>query len=327
MSTVISETERPSFKIAPRTLVDWLCAIAVVLVAGLTVARHFAFEVGPMAWLIAFTPYLGLVAVALAATALATRVVPVAALAVGCALLQMSWLVPLFVANSEAPAEGKALTVMTSNILFGRGDATAVVNLVRENNVDLLAVQELTPDAAIRLRDAGLNETLRYRWLDATSAGMGIWSRYPLAQLPDGSRVSWPAIGRQVSIPGLPISFLAVHPAAPLSPDHAQWTRDQPLLRDALSSVPGPVVVAGDFNATLDHGIMRTLQSDGFIDAAEAVGAGLNATWPNASRSPIPLFAIDHVMHRDVDVAPASVQNVVVPGSDHRAVVVTYRWN
>ncbi|MFA7266972.1 MAG: endonuclease/exonuclease/phosphatase family protein [Candidatus Nanopelagicales bacterium] len=310
----------------PRTWLEWLCAIAVLSVAAVTAARYFAFEVGPFAWLIAFTPYIGLAAVVLCVVGFATRVLPIALLATGCAVLQLSWLVPLFVSDSDVPEYGKTLTVMTSNILFGRGDPAAIVDLVRDHNVDLLSVQELTPEAAVGLRDAGLNEVLEYRWLDASQAGMGIWSRYPLADLPAGSQVRWPAIGRHVDIPDLPLSFIAVHPAAPLTPDHAKWTHDQPLLRAALHSVPGAVVVAGDFNATLDHGIMRSLQADGFTDAAEAVGAGLNATWPQESRSPIPLFAIDHVMHRDVTLWPLTTQTAVVPGSDHRAVIATYRW-
>lgn len=113
---------------------------------------------------------------------------------------------------------------------------------------------------------------------------------------------------------------------APLTADHAGWTEDQPKLRTALNSIDGPVVVAGHFNATLDHKIMRQLQGDGFIDAAEASGAGISATWPQGSRVPFPLFAIDHVMTRETPLVPIRTQTGVVPNSDHRAVIVTYRY-
>jgi len=289
-----------------------------------TLARLLAIEVGVLAWVIALTPYVAVAAVVCALLAIASRSVVVIALALGCVVLQIAWVAPLYTKDSPPVAAGAALTVMTSNILVGRGDCDTVVGLVEERNVDLLAMQELTPDAVMRLRDAGLNQLLPYRWLDESVAGIGIWSRYPLSDVPAGSALGWPVIGRHVAVPGLPLTFLAVHPAAPLTPDHTKWSQDQLRLRRALNSVPGPVVVAGDFNATLDHKIMRDLQLDGFTDAAEATGSGVNATWPQGSRLPFPLVAIDHVMHRAVGVAPVKVETATIPRADHRAVIATY---
>jgi endonuclease/exonuclease/phosphatase (EEP) superfamily protein YafD len=308
----------------PTGRVGWFIAFLTVCVAVPTLARLLAIEVGPLAWVIALTPYVGLAAVVGAFLAIASRSVVVIALALGCVVLQIAWVVPLYTKDADRTISGDALTVMTSNILVGRGDCETVVQLVEDRNVDLLAMQELTPDAVDQLRAAGLNQLLPYRWLDESAAGIGIWSRFPLSDPPAGSAVSWPVIGRQVAVPGLPLTFLAVHPAAPLTPDHTKWTQDQPRLRRALNSVPGAVVVAGDFNATLDHKIMRELQRDGFTDASEATGSGINATWPQGYGFRFPLVAIDHVMHRDVDIAAVGVDTAIVPGADHRAVIATY---
>ena len=86
---------------------------------------------------------------------------------------------------------------------------------------------------------------------------------------------------------------------------------------DALD---GPVrVLAGDFNATLDHVGLRRLLNSGYVDAADQVGAGLNPTWPSGALWPPPV-AIDHVLVDDR--CPVDTFSVVdVPGSDHRAVV------
>ena len=77
-------------------------------------------------------------------------------------------------------------------------------------------------------------------------------------------------------------------------------------------------ILAGDFNATLDHAELRRLIDSGYVDAAAEVGAGLRATWPNARRLPPPV-TIDHVLAD----ARAGVQEFSVhpiPGTDHRAV-------
>jgi endonuclease/exonuclease/phosphatase (EEP) superfamily protein YafD len=78
-------------------------------------------------------------------------------------------------------------------------------------------------------------------------------------------------------------------------------------------------ILAGDFNATLDHAEFRRVLDRGYEDAADQVGTGLRATWPANGRLTLPV-TIDHVIAdercgvRDVRVLP-------VPGSDHRAVL------
>jgi endonuclease/exonuclease/phosphatase (EEP) superfamily protein YafD len=97
----------------------------------------------------------------------------------------------------------------------------------------------------------------------------------------------------------------------------ARWAAD-------LAELPGPQhgvlrVLAGDFNATLDHGALRRVLALGYRDAARTVGLGLRATW-TPLRSPHPRLTLDHVLV-DPQVGVASVTLVPVAGSDHRAVV------
>ena len=95
--------------------------------------------------------------------------------------------------------------------------------------------------------------------------------------------------------------------------------------RRILSPTKGPVIVAGDFNATRDQRPFRDLEALGFVDAADQAGAGFVPTFPDG-RLPMPVVAIDHVMVRDSRLSAVSVTSVVVPGADHRALVVTYVW-
>jgi hypothetical protein len=54
----------------------------------------------------------------------------------------------------------------------------------------------------------------------------------------------------------------------------------------AIAALPGAgapgdlQLIAGDFNATLDHRVLRRLLGRGYADAADAAGDGLTWTWP-----------------------------------------------
>lgn len=73
------------------------------------------------------------------------------------------------------------LRVLTANMLVGDADPAALVTLVREHSVDLLALQEYTPEAAERLRVAGLDAVLPYRAAYPVDGvgGSALYSRYP----------------------------------------------------------------------------------------------------------------------------------------------------
>ena len=116
-----------------------------------------------------------------------------------------------------------------------------------------------------------------------------------------------------------PFEVLAIHVPAPTSPgDTADWRRD---LRKLPSSGEGGLrILAGDFNATLDHAELRRLIGRGYRDAAEQAGVGLQMTW-STDASPLPaMVAIDHVL-ADRRIRVASARTVAIPGSDHRGVL------
>jgi endonuclease/exonuclease/phosphatase family metal-dependent hydrolase len=81
-------------------------------------------------------------------------------------------------------------------------------------------------------------------------------------------------------------------------------------------------VLAGDFNATLDHALFRSVLRLGYADAALQAGNALAPTWGPAGR--LALITIDHVLvDRRCAVLASSVH--AVPGSDHRAVFAEVR--
>ncbi|WOF24451.1 endonuclease/exonuclease/phosphatase family protein [Microbacterium betulae] len=117
---------------------------------------------------------------------------------------------------------------------------------------------------------------------------------------------------------------VAVHAVAPQPEYMSEWVDDLRWVADQC--VDGNVILAGDFNATLDH--MTSLGADGFDlgycdDAAAATGNGAVGTWP----TDLPALLstpIDHVMHSAAWRATGSIvlTNLDGAGSDHRPLVV-----
>ena len=150
-------------------------------------------------------------------------------------------------------------------------------------------------------------------------SGTGLYSRIPLrvAPGPAGTRF---AIAAASAAPegAAPLELYAVHVRAPTSPAQtAQWRRD---LRALPPTGEGGLrILAGDFNATLDHHELRRLLGRGYLDAAEQAGSGLRMTWSTDGALP-PLVAIDHVL-ADRRVRVASARRVPIAGSDHDGVL------
>jgi endonuclease/exonuclease/phosphatase family metal-dependent hydrolase len=247
---------------------------------------------------------------------------------------------PRALPGRQPPAAGPVLRVLTANLLHGRAVAMEVVELVGRMRADVLFVQELTGDAAAGLRRAGLGDLLPYRVpqpapdspQDSPQDGPpdspqdGIYARYPLRGGPSAAPVPGARCTAWLDLPSGPSVHLACIHAAPPTPlgsagATARWRRQ-------LSALPAPagspLIVAGDFNATLDHAQFRRLLRRGYADAASGAGHGLSPTWgPRPGRRPA-LLAIDHVL-TDRRCAALTTSAHVLPGSDHRALYAELR--
>lgn len=222
--------------------------------------------------------------------------------------------------TAETPRRGQSLTVMTVNLYGGRADTAAVSRMVRAEGVDVLAISELTRTAEARLRDTELDDLLPYAMTTqhGSSRSTLLLSRLPLHPLPASSSPG-PVLRSQVGriSHASDVIVCAVHPPTPVQGVH-RWRFAQAEMTDWAARTSGPVVVAGDFNASVDHPGMRQLLATGLRDAHEVAGSGRPVTWPNGRTVP-PFVQIDHVLVRGLDVR--SAKDVRVPGSDHDAVV------
>ncbi|MFI9810523.1 endonuclease/exonuclease/phosphatase family protein [Saccharothrix variisporea] len=273
----------------------------------------------------ALTPYITAGGVLLGLLALVLRRWAVGTVVLVVALVLVSAVAPRAFPDSRPNGVGFAVDVMSANLLLGTADAEAVVRVVRARDVDVLSLQELTPAMVADLDRAGLRDVLPHRVFHAApgASGAGIAAKFPLTARALAAPSSLGQAGALVDLPGADIEVVSVHPMPPVvteGPD--QWQRD-------MAGLPGPDhgglvrVLAGDFNATLDHVGLRRLLNRGYVDAADQVGKGLDPTWPSGGGVWPPPVTIDHVLV-DGRCPVDDFEVVDIPGSDHRAVITRF---
>jgi len=275
--------------------------------------------------LLSFTPQVA--AGAWVSALLLRRAGPAAAAAVAGAALTAA-VGPRAVPCRQPAAAGPVLRVLTANLLAGRAVAEVVVELACRTHADVLFVQELTDGAAAGLQRAGLGDLLPH-WVTQpvlNGARGSIYARYPLRGESPAAAPSAARCAARLDLPcGQFVQLVCIHaapPKAPWSPDiTARW-------RSQLSALPPPGgglrILAGDFNATLDHAQFRRLLRHGYADAASQVGHGLSPTWGPQPVERLTLLAIDHVLiDRRCAVLTTSTHRVT--GSDHRALYAELR--
>ena len=105
-------------------------------------------------------------------------------------------------------------TIGQANLGVGHADPDALVRLVRDHRVRLLATEELTDAEEQRLTASGLSTLLPYHFtapLPDGGGGLGIWSRYPLTLEHNLPGYELGVLTRGSSARGAPFTAVAVH--------------------------------------------------------------------------------------------------------------------
>lgn len=301
----------------------WRTAVAWALVAPFltwTLLRLSGIDAG-FRWiqLVSFTPYVAGAAFAVPVVALLLRRKDAAAAGLAVAVVLGALVAPRLLEEGQPSAQGPSLRVLSANVRFGFTPPERILGLVRDLRIDVLSIQELPPGTRGELEKKGILELLPH-----TANGTHdttLYSRHPFRAVPAPSG----AVRAEMDVPGSarPVEFVAVHTCAPLNPGlHRCWRASQAEL-PAATPEGALRILAGDFNATLDHASMRDVLSTGYRDAAEVRGAGLRPTWPATGWS-TPGIVIDHVFaDRRIAVLDYAVHDLA--RSDHRAVYAELR--
>ena len=229
------------------------------------------------------------------------------------------------------------LTVVVWNTEGGAPGAEAIAALAVEEGAEIVSLPETSAETAPAVADAlavaGLPMTVKTVEYPAQggsaptslliAAALG---EYAVALAEDGTAVeTTPLMPSVVATPvsGVGPVIVAAHPVAPTTAQMDPWEAGLRYLADAC--VDGNVIMAGDFNATLDH--MAGLgTAGGALGRCRDVGvttanAGLG-TWPT-DLPPLLGTPIDHVLTTRswMPTGYKVVTDLDEAGSDHRPVV------
>lgn len=296
--------------------------------------------------IVAFVPWMAVLSAAILLISLISRRRLLSVISMLCLVMQLVWhvgfLYPRVSLSSAARTAVTAATVsvddryarlMTLNTRNGQADAAQIVQTVREQHVEVLALQELNSSMISRLNEAGIRELLPYSVVASTSSSdnggvNGLWSAAPMSErtgdLIPIEASSIPAAS--IDFDGTVIRFGSVHPFSPRPSNQGLWDRGLGSISQ-LREDDHTFVLMGDFNATWDHASFRYLLGGRFVDAGENAGEWFHMTYPANKKlfSVIPVPAaveIDHIVH-DRGVVVGDLDAVTVLGSDHKALLGT----
>lgn len=231
--------------------------------------------------------------------------------------------------HSDQPSD---ITVLAWNTLGNATGAETIAQVALDNDADVVSLPETTDavatEVAIRMREAGSPMWAHHVVFDNTAAARSTsilispnLGSYEVMEQ-DGNTSVLPTV---IATPteGNGPTIVAVHAVAPIADEMANWRKDLEWLSTACSR--DNIIMAGDFNATVDH--MAGLGTDEATlgrchDGASATGNGAvgtwNTSWPALLGSPI-----DHVMATSNwrFLGSEILTNYDDAGSDHRPIV------
>lgn len=227
---------------------------------------------------------------------------------------------------TDERAGGPVFTVLHANAFFRTDEPAAAAEVLAGAGADVVAVVELSVDLERALRERGVDAA--HPWHVGTRAqrrnGIALLSRFPVVSSRVGPIGGQTAVDATVDVHGRHVRILVVHPLPGV--DRHSLRRLRHDLR-AIAARAGdddlPTLVVGDFNAGRWHPMFRRQLLARFRDVHESVGRGFSVSWPVHRFVPA-WVRLDHGLVDD-GVEPLDVDDLDLPGSDHRAFVARLR--
>ncbi|WP_418969487.1 endonuclease/exonuclease/phosphatase family protein [Alloscardovia omnicolens] len=233
--------------------------------------------------------------------------------------------------STENTGEQQFVTVMTVNARYGHADTSVIMHTIKQMNIDVLAVQEVSDDFVQRLHDAGISQIMAFEQLgektEHDNAGYNaLWSRYPATQsgstlLEDmGSQTPW----MHIQVNNHAVRIVSTHPYSPQR-GAQQWHHDIASLGQLATGADVPTIVMGDLNSSVFHPSLRATINAGLVDSSLELHRGAHVTFPSSWFMMPSMIEIDHVLHTR-ELTATQVQTAVIPRTDHKALIARITW-
>ncbi|GAA1227863.1 endonuclease/exonuclease/phosphatase family protein [Rhodoglobus aureus] len=234
----------------------------------------------------------------------------------------------------ETKAEGD-VTVLSWNTLGDAPGASTIAELALLNDADVVTLPETTRELGFEIAQL-MGDADRPMWVHTLAYDEVSKSRSTTILISaalgeydvDLSTRTTSTLPSLVAVPqdGEGPTFIAVHAVSPINGEMTNWRNDLEWLAEQCRS--SNIILAGDFNSTLDHYASLTDGADfalgSCIDAASVTDNAAIGTWP--TQLPALLGApIDHVMSSS-DWSTSGMRVIESHdgnGSDHRPILAT----
>ncbi|MBE9140591.1 endonuclease/exonuclease/phosphatase family protein [Nodosilinea sp. LEGE 07088] len=268
--------------------------------------------------------------VGLSAIALTRRRVPIW-IGIACVAALTTQLVPWYWPLHFLGARDQGnFRILIANVNTQNRNFDAVINLAQQENPDLALFMEVN-DRWVNHLDTLLAQMPHFAGETSDgNFGIVVYSRYPLeaVELIDFAQSSTPSITANLSAKGQVLTLVGTHPLPPVRPDtfHSR-NRQFDQLGQYLQTLDGPIVLMGDFNASMWSPYYQRLKRQTRLRNVRR-GFGLLPTWPVGDHlgwmTQLLAIPIDHgLLSPELTVVDARVGPDV--GSDHRPVLIDLR--
>jgi endonuclease/exonuclease/phosphatase (EEP) superfamily protein YafD len=243
-----------------------------------------------------FAVHFGLAFLGLAALLAWRRSPAWAAGAAAAAVLALAPVAPWYFGRDEPAATAPAVRFFLANVYYRNHRKRRLLERVAEESPDVVALVEVNLSWLRRLRTLREQYPYHFERPDEAYVGLALYSRFPIEnarvlELPGGP--STPVIAACIAAPGGAFELVLAHPPSPESAERIARRNDEiRAIARYAAGVPGPLVLAGDFNLAMWNAGYRPLaEAEGLHNARQ--GHGVGPTWP----APWPVgVPIDHVL-------------------------------
>jgi endonuclease/exonuclease/phosphatase (EEP) superfamily protein YafD len=246
-----------------------------------------------------------------------------ALLAGSVALVNASYVVPLFLPGQHGPVAEPICQVVSANVHTSNHDASRFAEFIRTEDPDFFLVMEVNKQWKRALGD--FDDDYPYSVIRARSDNFGIalLSRHPILEQRvesfDDSGI--PTIIAKIDFHGQSLNVVGTHPLPPIGRRRSELNHQHlHALGDVVARLSRPVILLGDLNTTSWSPHFQTLLQHGDLKDSRQ-GFGIQATWPNEPQ--VLRIPIDHALvSRDLTVTQRNVGTDI--GSDHFPIVLSF---
>jgi endonuclease/exonuclease/phosphatase (EEP) superfamily protein YafD len=238
------------------------------------------------------------------------------------AIVNLVMILVFYRITPRRPPSGKTYRLLFSNVLGTNKRYGEILRLIHTSDADIVLLVEPTYAWVHALES--LNGAYPYRQGSprGDNYGIALLSRLPFisSDVVTLGPYGKPSIIARLELDGKPLTLIGTHAPPPFDREGTE-TRDHQIAEiiQLLPTLPSPILLAGDFNATSWSKGIQVLLRSGLQDSR--LGFGLQPSWP--THNPFLRVPIDHVfVSPGVNILDRRLGPNI--GSDHFPVIVDF---